>query len=229
MYVEQFANTGFKSFCCPTMPLCLGVEKNTYETRKKSIFFFNSLQKVYWQTDGRSKSKYLHRTDLWFKCDRKHCWVDHHWPLTPEQVQEDCRSWQWNWQGKFFSPVWVLLWVFKSEVLAKLFAQTSQIWSLMWTRLIWFFKTMFVMKIFPQWTHSNPVFWTDAFTAWSISETMSPPSIWGELSVVKRNGIDKYFDGLVMFVQSCWTKPNLKIEKSKRAKYNHEYQQTGIK
>ena len=89
------------------------------------------------------------------------------------------------WQGNFFSPVWVLLCVFKSEVVAKPFAQTSQICSLIlsWTCLTWCFITIFVVKVFPQWTHSNLLFSAEAFTACSLSETISPPSIWGELSV----------------------------------------------
>ena len=97
------------------------------------------------------------------------------------------------WQGKFFSPVWVLLCVFKSELVANPLAQTSQICSLIlsWTCLTWFFISLFLEKIFPQWMHSNAVFGTNTFTACSLSETGSLPSIWPDGAT---NGQKSYLD-----------------------------------
>ena len=64
----------------------------------------------------------------------------------------------------------------------KAFAKISQICSLI---LSWTCLTCFLLassdKIFPQWTHWNPVFWADTVTAFSIFETTSPPSIWGDI------------------------------------------------
>ena len=85
------------------------------------------------------------------------------------------------WQGKFFSPVCVLLCVFRSELVAKAFAHTSQICSLIlsWTCFTWFFKSIFLENTFPHCVHSALVFCGNTFPPGSGSETREPPSIWG--------------------------------------------------